>query len=369
METQNKILTVIVPSYNMEAYLPKCLGSLIIDDKELLQKLEVIVVNDGSKDRTSEIAHEFETKYPGVFRVIDKENGHYGSCINAGLAIATGFYVKVLDADDWFVTGHFQNFLRFIDNEYLKGSDSADLILSDWEQGTESDYGAVICSYSYLKTCEDYTVADIEFSDGHRFEMFAVTYKLEVIKCSGYRQDEGITHTDKLWINLPMAFVHKVKTFDEVIYHYYATRPENTCNRIEFYRTYYVQMEMIKRMIRQYNVVEEKLEPENKKFMQKHIKYRAVKAYVLNIIERNPLLIKCDLKDFDDYIKGFAPWLYYELDKLTISRRLPYKYIRDWRRHQAVTFLIKIKLISAMVVLRSYIVLCGVKRNIFGGRK
>ena len=81
METQNKILTVIVPSYNMEAYLPKCLGSLIIDDKELLRKLEVIVVNDGSKDRTSEIAHKFETKYPGVFRVIDKKNGHYGSCI------------------------------------------------------------------------------------------------------------------------------------------------------------------------------------------------------------------------------------------------------------------------------------------------
>ena len=126
METQNKILTIIVPSYNMEAYLPKCLGSLIIDDKDLLQKLEVIVVNDGSKDRTSEIAHEFEANYPGVFRVIDKKNGHYGSCINAGLAIATGFYVKVLDADDWFVTGHFQNFLRFIDNEYLKGSDSAD---------------------------------------------------------------------------------------------------------------------------------------------------------------------------------------------------------------------------------------------------
>ena len=61
----SKILSIIVPPYNMEAYLPKCLGSLVIDDKELLQKLDVIVVNDGSKDRTSEIAHEFAAKYPG----------------------------------------------------------------------------------------------------------------------------------------------------------------------------------------------------------------------------------------------------------------------------------------------------------------
>ena len=81
--SSEKLLSVIIPSYNMEAYLPKCLGSLLIDDKELLQRLDVIVVNDGSKDRTSKIAHDFEVKYLGVFRVIDKENGNYGSCINA----------------------------------------------------------------------------------------------------------------------------------------------------------------------------------------------------------------------------------------------------------------------------------------------
>ena len=86
----DKTLTIIVPSYNMEAYLPKCLGCLVIDDKELLQKLDIIVVNDGSKDRTSEIAHEFESRFPGVFRVIDKTNGHYGSCINAALPHVSG---------------------------------------------------------------------------------------------------------------------------------------------------------------------------------------------------------------------------------------------------------------------------------------
>ena len=74
---REKILSIIVPSYNMEKYLPKCLGSLVVAP-ELMERLEVFVVNDGSKDRTSEIAHEFASKWPNTFRVVDKSNGHYG---------------------------------------------------------------------------------------------------------------------------------------------------------------------------------------------------------------------------------------------------------------------------------------------------
>lgn len=87
----------------MEKYLRRCLDSLIIDEDGMKQ-LEVLVINDGSKDSSSQIAHEYQDKYPDTFRVIDKENGNYGSCINRGLKEATGKYVKVLDADDWFDT-------------------------------------------------------------------------------------------------------------------------------------------------------------------------------------------------------------------------------------------------------------------------
>ena len=94
-----KVLSIIIPTYNMENYLHKCLDSLLVEDKNLRDALEVLVIIDGSKDRSSEIGHEYEEKYPGVFRVIDKENGNYGSCINRGLKEATGKYVKILDAN------------------------------------------------------------------------------------------------------------------------------------------------------------------------------------------------------------------------------------------------------------------------------
>ena len=96
-----KILTIVIPTYNMQDYLRRCLDSLIVPEEQM-QLLEVLVVNDGSKDNSSAIAHEYQDKYPGTFRVIDKENGNYGSCVNRGLKEATGKYIKILDADDWF---------------------------------------------------------------------------------------------------------------------------------------------------------------------------------------------------------------------------------------------------------------------------
>lgn len=135
----------------MEAYLSKCLGSLIIEDKELLQKLEVVVVNDGSKDRTSEITHEFAAKYPGVFKVIDKPNGHYGSCINAALPMVCGEYVKVLDADDSVDTVSFERFLRVVSEESAKRDSSADLIVTDYVDVDPDD----VISINWLEAVKD----------------------------------------------------------------------------------------------------------------------------------------------------------------------------------------------------------------------
>ena len=107
-----KQLTLIIPTYNMERYLRTCLDSLIIDEGQ--QALEVLIINDGSKDASSAIAHEYEREYPDIFRVINKENGNYGSCINRGLKEATGRYLKILDADDYFDNASLIQFLKII---------------------------------------------------------------------------------------------------------------------------------------------------------------------------------------------------------------------------------------------------------------
>ena len=122
----NKVLSIIVPSYNMEDYLAKGLGSVLgIPDPSVL---DVIVVNDGSKDRTLEIARGFESRYPDVVTVIDKENGNYGSCINAALKEARGKYVKVLDADDYVDSAAFEALVKILETT------DADVIVNDYQK-------------------------------------------------------------------------------------------------------------------------------------------------------------------------------------------------------------------------------------------
>jgi glycosyltransferase involved in cell wall biosynthesis len=65
------------------------------------EDVEIIIVNDGSKDNTLEIAKQYEEKYPTIVKAVDKENGGHGDAVNTGLRHATGLYFKVVDSDDW----------------------------------------------------------------------------------------------------------------------------------------------------------------------------------------------------------------------------------------------------------------------------
>ena len=91
-------LSIIVPVYNMERYIEKCLESLV---KQTLQDLEIIVVNDGSQDKSEEIIEKYVKQYPTKIKYYEKENGGLSSARNYGLENATGEYVAFLDSDDY----------------------------------------------------------------------------------------------------------------------------------------------------------------------------------------------------------------------------------------------------------------------------
>ena len=117
-------VAIIIPAYNAADYIEASVRSIL---RQSVGDFQLLVVNDGSKDSSSAIGHEYEAKYPQTFRVIDKENGNYGSCVNRGLKEATGKYVKVLDADDYFDTDVFEAFV------HLLSEINADLLISDFD--------------------------------------------------------------------------------------------------------------------------------------------------------------------------------------------------------------------------------------------
>lgn len=92
-----KYISFAIPCYNSEEYMDKAIESILKGGEDV----EIIIVNDGSKDRTSEIAKRYEREYPTIVKAVDKENGGHGDAVNTGLEHATGLYFKVVDSDDW----------------------------------------------------------------------------------------------------------------------------------------------------------------------------------------------------------------------------------------------------------------------------
>ena len=92
-----KLLSICVPCYNSQDYMERCLDSLLVGGDQV----EILIVDDGSKDRTGEIADRYEKEYPGICRAIHKPNGGHGSGVNVGMDLASGLYYKVVDSDDW----------------------------------------------------------------------------------------------------------------------------------------------------------------------------------------------------------------------------------------------------------------------------
>src|SRR5699024_3810060 len=116
------------PCYNSENYMRHCIESLLPGGDEV----EILIVDDGStKDKTGEIADEYEKKYPGICRAIHKENGGHGEAVNAGLRNATGIYFKVVDSDDWVNEEAYMEVLSTL-RDFVKGEETLDLLISNF---------------------------------------------------------------------------------------------------------------------------------------------------------------------------------------------------------------------------------------------
>lgn len=91
-------VSIIVPIYNTEKYLKKCLDSLV---NQTLNDIEIILVNDGSTDNSQNIINEYTAKYPDKIKAFTKENGGQASARNLGISQASGEYLAFVDSDDW----------------------------------------------------------------------------------------------------------------------------------------------------------------------------------------------------------------------------------------------------------------------------
>jgi glycosyltransferase involved in cell wall biosynthesis len=209
----------------MEGYLANCIESVLRTPS--LAPLEIIVVNDGSKDRTSRIAHEYASQFIDTVRVIDKPNGNYGSTINAALPEVRGEYVKILDADDSFEGSRVAEMLDFL--RKMRGVDMVVTPFTEVVGNKERRVEYNIYSRKPYEYGKQYNAEDI-FADGaiRFFMMHGVCYRTEVLRSINYRQSEGISYTDQEWVFYPLFKVQTIAFADIPLYRYNLSREGQT---------------------------------------------------------------------------------------------------------------------------------------------
>lgn len=217
----SKVLSICVPSYNMEKYLNRCIDSMIIPD--VLDKLEIIIVNDGSTDSTLSIANKYKEDYPQSVVVIDKPNGHYGSCVNASLKVATGKYFRIVDADDWVDSNALVTFINKLETI------DVDCVCTK----------RTVHNFNENKLIED--ISDIKFEgclDLNRdifpvqfLRMHNLTFSISLLRRINYTQTEGICYTDTEYTYTPLSCSHNMAMVDVSLYQYFVGRGDQSMSQ------------------------------------------------------------------------------------------------------------------------------------------
>ena len=304
----------------MEALLDQCLTSLVLEKKELREKLDVIVVIDGATDRSSEIAHRYADRYPELFSVIDKENGNYGSCINAALPRVQGKYVRILDADDSYCTKELPAYLDVLEQQ------DVDLVFTDYEKVNEKGRTTCVVRLPFVAG-EVFTFEDL--SAYKSIVMHAVSYRTDIFKRIHYHQTEGVSYTDQEWIFHPMTEVHTIYYHNQVIYKYLVGRDGQTVSPQEILKRLPHIEKGLWSMMKVYQDT-----PETNaayKYMSYAIKRRTIRLYVWALDKSAAL----DLIAFDKRFKSDYPLLYEKANSYIVPvgvLNLQMPIIKMWRR-------------------------------------
>ena len=224
----NVELTIVVPAYNVQDYLDKCLFSIC--NHRNIGSMEVIVINDGSNDSTSSIAHKYAKLLKGIVRVIDKENGGHGSTINIGISEAKGRYFRLVDGDDWVDS---ENLAKQIDR--LR-NEKADLVLTlaTYEYVDKAELENVI-EYSMLTEGTLYHFDDLLHKNyGFRKRgplLSTATYRTDCLKKAKFSISEKKPYVDMEFNAFAQRYVEKATFYDLSIYRYLIGREGQTVSK------------------------------------------------------------------------------------------------------------------------------------------
>ncbi|MDO5456463.1 MAG: glycosyltransferase, partial [Eubacteriales bacterium] len=226
-----KLLTIAVPCYNSQDYMENCVRSLLVGGDEV----EILIVDDGSKDNTAQIADRLAAEHPTIVRAIHQPNKGHGGAVNTGIENATGLYFKVVDSDDKVKAGAYKIVLdtlrKFRDNI---GSDmELDLLISNFVYNKEGEGRHKVMEYRRALPQGRL----FSWDETHRFRkgqyilMHSVIYRTQLLKDCGLKLPEHTFYVDNIYVFDPMPFVKNMYYLNVNFYYYFIGREDQSVNQ------------------------------------------------------------------------------------------------------------------------------------------
>ena len=220
-----KILSIAVPCYNSQEYMRKCVDSLLKGGEDV----EILIVDDGSKDDTLKIARDYEEKYPTIVKAIHQENKGHGGAVNTGLAHATGLYFKVVDSDDWLNEEALKKALEVL-KLCVRGPKTLDLLLCNYVYEKVGAKRKTVMRYrSALPQDKIFGWDDVKpLGTSHYLLMHSMIYRTELLLECGLKLPEHTFYVDNLVAFIPLASVQSMYYLDVNLYRYFIGRADQS---------------------------------------------------------------------------------------------------------------------------------------------
>lgn len=224
-----KLLTIAVPCYNSAAYMEKCIQSLLPGGEEV----EILIVDDGSKDDTALIADRLEAQHPGIVRAIHQPNKGHGGAVNTGIENASGLYFKVVDSDDKVGAGAYKSVLHTL-RQFSggEGQEPLDLLISNFVYNKEGEHRHKVMQYR-RELPRDKVISWSEagrFRKGHYILMHSAIYRTELLRDCGLKLPEHTFYVDNIYVFHPLPYVNRMYYLDVNFYYYFIGRSDQSVN-------------------------------------------------------------------------------------------------------------------------------------------
>ena len=310
-----KLLSVAIPCYNSEAYMSKCINSLLIGGEEV----EIIIVDDGSSDRTAEIADDYAEKYPTIVKAIHQENGGHGQAVNTGIKNATGLYFKVVDSDDWVNQDAYYEVLKTL-YELIRGAETVDLLISNFVYEKQGATRKKVMQYRHcFPTNQIFGWDEVRhMKKGQYLLMHSMIYRTKLLHDCGMELPKHTFYVDNLFAFEPLPYVKNLYYLDVNFYRYFIGRDDQSVN----------EKVMIKRIDQQIRVNKLMVDA----YLKANVSNRRLRAYMFSYLDiittvSSIMLVRAATQEcldkkqeLQDYIKDQNMGLYRKLRRSLFGR-------------------------------------------------